>query len=55
MFRPTIHRTLRAHLVAAVAFLALAALVVFLVLIERRNARLGVRTPSIFMPGEPPQ
>jgi len=41
-------------LVAVVALLALAVLLVFLVLIERRNARLGVRTPSIFMPMDSP-
>lgn len=55
MFQPALRSTLRDRLVTVVAFLALAVLIVFLFLIERRNARLGLRTPSVFMPAEPPQ
>jgi len=55
MYRSALRSALRDRLVAVVALLALAVLLVFLFLIERRNQRLRLRTPSIFMPMEPPQ
>lgn len=55
MFRPAIRRTIRDRIIAAVAFFVLVGLVVLIILIERRNVCLGIRTPSIFLPSEVPR
>jgi len=53
MYHPALRRAFRDRIVAVVIVLTLAVLFVFMILIERRNARLGIRTPSLFMPSEP--